>query len=525
MRRITFTDTLPDNAAARQILTESVEQVIEHEQGQLVLKPEVVQARADRVQRELKTLRELGLCQSFLITTLLDSAARKKVGQLGPARGALGSSVVATLLGVGNSASADPVASDYRFENFFGGSGPFRPTINVRLGSTDKVVGEWRRKLDGRVLDELYHVCEVFVADAPSPRDLLIGAAKLWSVSRSRTGLAPLLFVCPTTRKNGQTLARAAADYADSAGALPPELEGLLEQALLEELAYRPGSLYRSFVVTEREPAQVFPQEWVTRLDSGFVELHMPVEAFARSSMFDIAESKAHSLVSSAIRLINRGRPANGRMKASSIALDDDTYRLIASGQLAGQLDVFWPSLGPATRSYEPRDMRGLADAVFLAGFGAFVPTKLNEAVKGLWLAREAAPKHLRKFLDFNKGKYLTQSAIIAAVRRSGVPPARAFAYRALAGCSPAEQRSLLGEFVRTVGQVHGLPTSAGLECFDILAHASEEALAFGACATADSCALSMYRAAYLSVHHLEAFAAAAKEVRERDTHGLRVQA
>jgi DNA polymerase-3 subunit alpha len=478
---------VPDDRDAFDYLVELCEKGLERRYGKVT--PEL----QDRLRYELKTIREMGFADYFLIVwDFIHFAKRDGIG-VGPGRGSAAGSIVAYCLEI---TDIDPIRYDLLFERFLNPGRKSMPDIDIdfAVDGRDRVINyvaeKYGRDRVAQIITFSTMAARAAIRDAGRVLDIPYGV-----VDR----IAKLVPEGP-----GQTLddeLKPSAELRQAVDADPVAKE-VVELARPLEGLTRADSIHAAGVVIGAQALmEVVPlqqkgsdQEVVTQFAMG------DVEALGLLKM-DFLGLRNLDVIAKAAQLV-------GGMDVSALPLDDaDTYAMLARGESTGVFQFESSGMREALRLVKPTEFEDLVAlvALYRPGPMSYIPTY-------------AARKHGREqvtFLDPRLEPITGPTHGISIFQEQSMEIAKQ-----LAGFSPAEAddlRKAIGKKIHTLMAslkekfidgciANDVTPAVAKQLWDDMEKAQDYAFnkSHAACY-----ALIAYRTAWLRAHHQHEYMAA----------------
>ncbi len=318
----------------------------------------------ERLQFELKTIREMGFADYFLIVADFVGFAKRNGIQVGPGRGSAAGSLVAYCLEI---TDIDPIRYDLLFERFLNPGRKSMPDIDIDFAV------EGRERVINYVAEKYGRdrVAQIITFSTMAARAAIRDAGRVLEVPYGVVDkIAKLVPEGP-----GQTLEEALKPGAELRQAVDsdPVAREIVELAKPLEGLTRADSIHAAGVVIGAQPLiEVIPlqqkgpdAELVTQFSMG------NVEALGLLKM-DFLGLRNLDVIAEAVRLIGGG-PDIAR-----IPLDDrTTYEMLARGESTGVFQFESPGMREALRQVKPSEFEDLIAlvALYRPGPMAYIPT------------------------------------------------------------------------------------------------------------------------------------------------------
>ena len=448
----------------------------------------------ERLAFELKTIREMGFADYFLIVWDLISFARANGVSVGPGRGSTAGSLVAYCLGI---TEVDPIKYDLLFERMLNPGRKSMPDIDIdfAVAGRDRVIGyaadKYGRDRVAQIITFGTMMARAAIRDAGRVLDVPYGTvdkiAKL-------VPEGPKVYL-DESLKAGQEL-RAAYDS-------DPIVREIVDLAKPLEGLVRQDSIHAAgVVISDRPLTDIVPlqqkgldQEVVTQFAMG------DVEALGLLKI-DFLGLRNLDVIDEAVRIIGDG------LDITTIPLDDEpTYGMLARGETAGVFQFESSGMREALRQVKPTEFEDLIAlvALYRPGPMAYIPV----------YARRKAGQEAVSFVDprlealtgptYGICIYQEQYMEIAK-QLAGFSPAEADDLRKAIGKKiHALMASLKDKFIDGAG-VAGLSPQVARGLWDDMEKAQDYSFnkSHAACY-----ALIAYRTAYLKAHYPAQYMAA----------------
>jgi DNA polymerase-3 subunit alpha len=317
----------------------------------------------ERLRLELKTIREMGFADYFLIVSDFVGFAKQNGIGVGPGRGSAAGSLVAYSLGI---TDIDPIRYDLLFERFLNPGRKSMPDIDIDFAV------EGRERVINYVAEKYgrERVAQIITFSTMAARAALRDAGRVLEVPYGAVDrLAKLVPEGP-----GQTLEEALKPGAELRQAVDedPVAKEIVELARPLEGLTRADSIHAAGVVIGAEPLiEVIPlqqkgadQEVVTQFKMG------DVEALGLLKM-DFLGLRNLDVIDEAVRLI-------GGVDITAVPLDDRlTYEMLARGESTGVFQFESSGMREALRQVRPTEFEDLIAlvALYRPGPMAYIPT------------------------------------------------------------------------------------------------------------------------------------------------------
>ena len=338
---------VPDGRDAFEYLVEQCEQGLLRRYGKLT--PEL----SERLQYELKTIREMGFVDYFLIVWDFVGFAKRNGISVGPGRGSTAGSLVAYCLEI---TDVDPIRYDLLFERFLNPGRKSLPDadIDFAVAGRDRVINYVAEKY-GRD-----RVAQIITFSTMAARAAIRDAGRVLEIPYGVVDrIAKLVPEGP-----GQTLADALKPGAELRQAVDtdPVAKEIIEVAQPLEGLTRADSIHAAGVVIGSKPLMdVVPlqqkgadQEIVTQFSGG------NVEALGLLKM-DFLGLRNLDVIATAEQLIGGG------LDVGQVALDDRaTYEMLARGEASGVFQFESSGMREALRQVKPTEFEDLIALVAL---------------------------------------------------------------------------------------------------------------------------------------------------------------
>ncbi|HZO49885.1 MAG TPA: DNA polymerase III subunit alpha [Gaiellaceae bacterium] len=318
----------------------------------------------ERLQFELKTIREMGFADYFLIVADFVGFAKRNGIQVGPGRGSAAGSLVAYCLEI---TDIDPIRYDLLFERFLNPGRKSMPDIDIDFAV------EGRERVINYVAEKYGRdrVAQIITFSTMAARAAIRDAGRVLEVPYGVVDkIAKLVPEGP-----GQTLEEALKPGAELRQAVDsdPVAREIVELAKPLEGLTRADSIHAAGVVIGAQPLiEVIPlqqkgpdAELVTQFSMG------NVEALGLLKM-DFLGLRNLDVIAEAVRLIGGG-PDIAR-----IPLDDrTTYEMLARGESTGVFQFESSGMREALRQVKPSEFEDLIAlvALYRPGPMAYIPT------------------------------------------------------------------------------------------------------------------------------------------------------
>jgi DNA polymerase-3 subunit alpha len=348
----------PDGRDAFDYLVELTEKGLQRRYGQVT--PEL----QDRLRFELKTIKEMGFPDYFLIVWDFVGFAKRNGIQVGPGRGSAAGSLVAYCLEI---TDIDPIKYDLLFERFLNPGRKSMPDMDIdfAVAGRDQVINYVAEKY-GRD-----RVAQIITFGTMMARAAVRDAGRVLEIPYGTVDkIAKLIPEGPKVYldgclKNGQEL-RAAYD-ADPLVREIVDLAKPLEGLIRQDSIHAAGVVIADRPLTEIVPLQQkgADQEVVTQFGM------WDVEALGLLKM-DFLGLRNLDVIDKAVELISNG------LDISKISLDDRaTYEMLARGEAAGVFQFESSGMREALRQVKPTEFEDLIAlvALYRPGPMAYIPT------------------------------------------------------------------------------------------------------------------------------------------------------
>ncbi|HXY16739.1 MAG TPA: DNA polymerase III subunit alpha [Gaiellaceae bacterium] len=306
----------------------------------------------ERLQFELKTIREMGFADYFLIVSDFIGFAKRNGVSVGPGRGSAAGSLVAYALEI---TDIDPIRYDLLFERFLNPGRKSMPDIDIdfAVDGRERVINYVAEKY-GRD-----RVAQIITFSTMAARAAIRDAGRVLEIPYGTVDrIAKLVPEGP-----GQTLDEALKPGADLRQAVDsdPVAKEIVELARPLEGLTRADSIHAAGVVIGAQPLiEVVPlqqkgadAELVTQFSMG------NVEALGLLKM-DFLGLRNLDVIDEAVRLV-------GGLDIASIALDDKkTYAMLARGESTGVFQFESSGMREALRQVKPTEFEDLIALVAL---------------------------------------------------------------------------------------------------------------------------------------------------------------
>ncbi|HEY7729323.1 MAG TPA: DNA polymerase III subunit alpha, partial [Gaiellaceae bacterium] len=349
---------LPEGRDAFEALVEQCERGLERRYGQAT--PELT----ERLRYELKTIREMGFADYFLIVgDFVGFAKRNGIG-VGPGRGSAAGSLVAYCLEI---TDIDPIRYDLLFERFLNPGRKSMPDIDIdfAVDGRERVINYVAEKY-GRD-----RVAQIITFSTMAARAAIRDAGRVLEIPYGVVDrIAKLVPEGP-----GQTLEEALKPGAELRQAVDtdPTAREVVELARPLEGLTRADSIHAAGVVIGAQPLiEVIPlqqkgpdSEVVTQFSMG------NVEALGLLKM-DFLGLRNLDVIDEAVRLIGGG------LDIAAVPLDDaKTYEMLARGESTGVFQFESSGMREALRQVRPTEFEDLIAlvALYRPGPMAYIPT------------------------------------------------------------------------------------------------------------------------------------------------------
>jgi DNA polymerase-3 subunit alpha len=313
----------------------------------------------DRLRYELKTIKEMGFSDYFLIVWDFIAFAKRNGIGVGPGRGSAAGSLVAYSLEITN---LDPIRYDLLFERFLNPGRKSMPDIDIDFAveGRERVINYVREKYGSD------RVAQIITFSTMAARAAVRDAGRVLEVPYGVVDkIAKLIPEGP-----GQTLAEAA--ELRKAVASDPVAKEILDLALPLEGLTRADSIHAAGVVIGAQPLiNVVPlqqkgadQEIVTQFNMG------DIESLGLLKM-DFLGLRNLDVIDKACELI-------GNLDIEKIPMDDKkTYAMLAKGDAAGVFQFESSGMREALRSVKPTEFEDLIAlvALYRPGPMQYIPT------------------------------------------------------------------------------------------------------------------------------------------------------
>jgi DNA polymerase-3 subunit alpha len=374
------------------------------------------QVLEERLAFELKTIREMGFADYFLIVWDLIEFARRNGVSVGPGRGSTAGSLVAYCLGI---TEVDPMKYDLLFERMLNPGRKSMPDIDIdfAVAGRDRVINYAAEKY-GRD-----RVAQIITFGTMMARAAIRDAGRVLDVPYGTVDrIAKLVPEGPKvyleeSLKPGQEL-RAAYD-ADPLVREIVDLAAPLEGLVRQDSIHAAGVVISDRPLTDIVPLQQkgADQEVVTQFAMG------DVEALGLLKI-DFLGLRNLDVIDEAVRII-------GELDIASLPLDDPlTYEMLARGDTAGVFQFESSGMREALRQVKPTEFEDLIAlvALYRPGPMAYIPV----------YARRKAGQEAVSFVDSRLEALTGQTYGICIYQEQYMEIAKQ-----LAGFSPAEADDL----------------------------------------------------------------------------------
>jgi DNA polymerase-3 subunit alpha len=316
----------------------------------------------DRLRFELKTIKEMGFADYFLIVWDFVGFAKRNGVQVGPGRGSAAGSLVAYCLEI---TDIDPIKYDLLFERFLNPGRKSMPDMDIdfAVAGRDRVINYVAEKY-GRD-----RVAQIITFGTMMARAAVRDAGRVLEVPYGTVDkVAKLIPEGPKVYlddclKNGQEL-KAAYDS-------DPQVKEIVDLAKPLEGLVRQDSIHAAgVVISDRPLTDVVPvqqkgagQELVTQFSMG------DVEALGLLKM-DFLGLRNLDVIDKAVDLV-------GNVDISAIPLDDKpTYEMLARGEAAGVFQFESSGMREALRQVKPTEFEDLIalNALYRPGPMGYIP-------------------------------------------------------------------------------------------------------------------------------------------------------
>src|SRR3954462_11674095 len=336
----------PDGRDAFEYLVELCERGVEKRYGTVT--PEL----RERLQFELKTIKEMGFSDYFLIVADFVGFAKRNGISVGPGRGSAAGSLVAYCLEI---TDLDPIRYDLLFERFLNPGRKSMPDMAIdfavpgREGVINYVTDKAGRERVAQIITFSTMAARAAVRDAGRVLEIPYGV-----VDR----IAKLIPEGP-----GQTLAECLKPRADltTAHETEPAGKGVLDLAKPLEGLTRADSIHAAGVVIGAQPlTEVVPLQQKGADNEVVTQFTMnDVEALGLLKM-DFLGLRNLDVIDKAVALI-------GSLDIEKIPMDDKkTYVMLAKGDAAGVFQIESSGMREALRQVKPTEFEDLIALVAL---------------------------------------------------------------------------------------------------------------------------------------------------------------
>src|SRR3954463_11457147 len=444
----------------------------------------------ERLQYELKTIKEMGFTDYFLIVWDFIHFAKTHGVSVGPGRGSSAGSLVAYTLQI---TDIDPIRYDLMFERFLNPGRKSMPDIDIDFAveGRERVINYVREKYGSD------RVAQIITFSTMAARAAVRDAGRVLEVPYGVVDkIAKLIPEGP-----GQTLAEAT--ELQKMVASDPVAKEILELAMPLEGLTRADSIHAAGVVIGAEPLiNVVPlqqkgsdQEVVTQFSM------KDIEALGLLKM-DFLGLRNLDVIDKAVELIGNG------LDITKIPMDDaKTYKMLARGEAAGVFQFESSGMREALRQVKPTEFEDLIAlvALYRPGPMAYIPVY---AKRKAGQERVTFPdERLKPITAGTYGICIYQEQYMEIAKQlAGFAPAEADDLRKAIGKKDhALMASLKDKFLEGCAQNGVTPAVANQLWKDM-----EQAQDYSFNKSHAACyALIAYRTAYLKAHHPPEYMAA----------------
>ena len=290
-------------------------------------------AKQERLEYELKMIRELGYSSYFLIVADFVGYAKKHGIAVGPGRGSAAGSLVAYALGI---TGIDPVDHGLVFERFLNPERVTMPDIDIDFQDDrrDEVIEYVRRKYGSD------KVAQIITFGTMAARAVIRDVGRALNLPYAEVDtIAKLIPAQP-----GMTISQAIETVPDLRKAMErEEIRSLIETAQKLEGMPRHSSVHAAGVVIGKEPLWEYVP--LGKTQDGVITTQYPMEALEALGLLkmDFLGLRTLTVIQKAARLVSesRGKPLN----IEEVPLDNEqTYDMLSRGESLGvfQLESSW---------------------------------------------------------------------------------------------------------------------------------------------------------------------------------------
>ena len=316
----------------------------------------------ERLQFELKTIREMGFADYFLIVADFIGFAKRDGVVVGPGRGSAAGSLVAYSLEI---TDIDPIRYDLLFERFLNPGRKSMPDIDIDFAV------EGRERVINYVAEKYGRdrVAQIITFSTMAARAALRDAGRVLEIPYGTVDrIAKLVPEGP-----GQTLAEAMSGELGQAVATDPVAKEIVELAQPLEGLTRADSIHAAGVVIGAKPLiETIPLQQKGPDAEVVTQFSMnTVEALGLLKM-DFLGLRNLDVIKTAVELIG------GDLDITAIPLDDrKTYEMLARGEAMGVFQFESSGMREALRQVKPTEFEDLIAlvALYRPGPMAYIPT------------------------------------------------------------------------------------------------------------------------------------------------------
>ena len=308
-----------------------------------------------RLEHELKIIRDKELSGYILITWDLIRFAKERGILVGPGRGSAPGSVILYLLRI---TGVDPIALGIPFERFVNPDRLSMPDVDMDFEDArrDEVI----HYISDRYGPE--HVAQIITFGSMGPRLAVRDAGRAMSVAIPEVDrIAKQIDATKPIRESVESNPDLAREYEEN-----EQIRRLLDTAMGIEGLARHASTHAAGVVISREPLRsVVPLQRSTEGEGVTTQFDMSSVAEVGLLKMDILGLRTLTVIKNALELIERGR--GERVDVEAIPYDDQpTFELLARGETAGVFQLESSGMRQVVMELKPDQLEDIIALVAL---------------------------------------------------------------------------------------------------------------------------------------------------------------
>jgi len=450
----------------------------------------------ERLEHELRIIRDKELSSYVLITWDLIRFARERGILVGPGRGSAPGSVILYLLGI---TGIDPIALGIPFERFVN---PER----ISMPDVDMDFEDARRDEVIRYIGEKYgseHVAQIITFGSMGPRLAVRDAGRAMSIPIPEVDrVAKQIDATRPIQDSVRTNPDLARDYEEN-----QTVRSLLDTAMgLEGLA-RHASTHAAGVVISKEPLKrVVPLQRSTEGEGVTTQFDKDAVTDVGLLKMDVLGLRTLTVMKNAVELIARG--GGEKIDLEAIPFEDaKTFELLSKGETAGVFQLESSGMRQVVTELRPDRLEDIIALVALYRPGPMA--KIPDYIGGKHGTREISYLHpsLEPILQATHGVIVYQEQVMEIARQlAGFSMGAAeTVLRAMSKKKHDEMAKLRPVFVEGAGK-HGVEPEVAEEVWSQMAEFA--GYGFNKAHSA-SYAINAYQTAYLKAHYPAEFMAA----------------